>query len=212
VRSGSPSARREQCGRLAQKRGVAASRVHKPLLGAALVLLIAAGALGRRVAESKPASAAAAPDQPEALPARPRTAPPTYPRRSERGVPLAQPQQDGSIIALPAASPAVAAHPEQGTDAGADDVLERWSLEAVDADASDALGEQVEDALRDLEIAGELLDLSCRKTLCRVSMRFQDLKAAQAFSDQASSPERRQRLEISLDEEERYLVTVFASR
>jgi hypothetical protein len=115
-------------------------------------------------------------------------------------------------IAMPSPPPTALAHPGSAPDADADDILERWSREAVDADATDALGEHIEEALRDLEMPGELLDLSCRKTLCRVSMRFQDLKAAADFSDQASSAERRLGLEISLDEEARYLVTLFASR
>ncbi len=93
-----------------------------------------------------------------------------------------------------------------------DEALAQWVRESDDADATLDLNDHIEESLRDLELEGKLLGLSCRTTLCRLQMQFRTIVDAQRFSEQAGTPERRKRLDLTIDEEEGILVDAIVAR
>jgi hypothetical protein len=91
-------------------------------------------------------------------------------------------------------SAAVAANP-----APIAEVLRReWNESEVDRAASDKWTRHFSEALDELNIDGELSELQCTKTLCRIDFHFSNVAEALRFQSAAGIPERRRGIEITM--------------
>lgn len=143
------------------------------------------------------------------------SAPPAIPRPPAPAAPLRQTNQPATRAPAPVAP--VAARVEtsrvvSNVQKQQDEALAQWAREPDDANATLELNDHIEESLRDLELQGKLLGLSCRTSLCRLQMQFPTLADAQRFSQQAGTPERRKRLDVRIDEEEGFFVDAIVAR
>jgi hypothetical protein len=72
----------------------------------------------------------------------------------------------------------------------------QWEAEQSDQEATDQLSAYVSDALHDLQVDGELDELVCKRTLCRLNMHFANVAQALKFQDAAGMQERRRDIGI----------------
>jgi hypothetical protein len=104
------------------------------------------------------------------------------PRRSMHDATLATAGAGASIDPNPASG----ATPPPET--AAEVISESWSQQALDQSWSQTVQHYVETNLEDLNTRGRLLDVSCRQTLCRVLMEFEDTDEVNRYGDDAANP------------------------
>jgi hypothetical protein len=73
-----------------------------------------------------------------------------------------------------------------------------WDAEEPDQDATDELTKYFAQALGELGVDGELDELTCKRTLCRVNAHFADINQALKFEAAAGLVERRRAMNFSV--------------
>lgn len=74
--------------------------------------------------------------------------------------------------------------------------VEQWTREAEDVHGTEQLRQAVGEAFLELNVKGELDEISCRETLCRMNLTFENAEEANRFQANAGNPERRRHLEL----------------
>ncbi|HEX6245144.1 MAG TPA: hypothetical protein VFZ61_29685 [Polyangiales bacterium] len=81
-------------------------------------------------------------------------------------------------------------------DAGAGSVEERWRAGARDEAWSAQMTQYVQQAMHDLDVQGEVNEISCHTHLCRLRMSFAGIEEAQTLAEGAGQPDQRALLRI----------------
>lgn len=183
---------------------------------AALGLSLGVGSLMYVCANARGTAPAAEDGQAHNLPAPSGFAPPadaqapSPPARRHRSPTQSAKAREAQV---PAAGPWLAPHVSQGSDTppprddeseqeGPDpteEVRKRWAAEPEDPAWTGETTEYLASALRDLKVDGELLETSCRATLCKVELHFDSVDEAVRFRA-AASKEQDATLRLEADE------------
>lgn len=97
-----------------------------------------------------------------------------------------------------ARSPAKLAQAALSAASRPDELAARWEAEEPDPRATDDLMAHISGALNDLAVDGELDEITCRKTLCRVNVHFADMLQALRFESEAGMSSRREKIDVSV--------------
>jgi hypothetical protein len=117
-------------------------------------------------------------------------------RRTPIASPIAAPESPRGAATGPQAGSAGAGAPDDShqrsrpeRNADPEEIAAAWSEQASDPTWSATVSEYLGTNLTELQTRGALLDVSCKQTLCRAMMRFDDPTAASGFSDAAADPD-----------------------
>jgi hypothetical protein len=79
-----------------------------------------------------------------------------------------------------------------------DEARAQWAKEVTDPQATDELNHHLQSALRELAVDGEIDELACGQTLCRVAAHFASFDQAFKFETLAGASERRRAMDVTI--------------
>lgn len=111
------------------------------------------------------------------------------PRSAPRS--LATAEQAGTSGAAGAASLPQTSAPVREPEPVFGELLSRWQTERVDPEWTRTVEEELRGSMSALAVRAEIVDVSCRSTLCRAQLAFADAGEAGRYAAEGTDPSRR---------------------